>query len=164
MDSEQLRVGTDLLATMRASVTQAIERGAEFVAPPHLLLALLDEQRVGPALGEYVVREKVERAAEAALGKLPEVMEVPEGALPDGETVPFQRYDTFAFRSADGARTMYLDRDAYRLFVEGARRADDVYRPKHLVMGFVAVAVKDVEILAMLGTDPQGITKAVWEL
>lgn len=164
MEHEQLRLAPDLLDVMRAGVTTAISRGAPFVAPPHLLLALLDDARIGPAIGELVTRERVEKAAEEALAKLPEVVEVPEAPIMEDEKPAFTRYDTLAFRSSNGARTMYLDRDAFQLFLEGARRADDVYRPKHLVMGFVAVSVKDIEILKMIGPDPPQLTAAVIEL
>ena len=164
MDQEQLRLAPDLLAVMRTGVDNAIERGAQFVFPPHLLLALLDEPTIGSAVEGHVNREKVEKAAEAALAKLPEVTELPEGSLPDDEKPPFQRYDTLAFTSRDGHRTMYLDHDAYHLFLEGARRANEVYKPKHLLMGFVAASVKDGEILALLGPDPQRINRDVSEL
>ena len=164
MDSEQLRLSDDLLAVLRAGVTTAIEHGAEFVAPPHLLLGLLADPNVGPAIDSLVPREKIEKAAADAAKKLPEVVEVPEGALADGEHPPFVRYDTLAFRSQDGTRTLYLDGNAYHVFIEGARRADDVYRPKHLVFGFTAEAVKDRDLLSLFGSDPQGVTKAVDEL
>lgn len=164
MDHEQLRLAPELLDVMRGGVTHAIEAGAQFVAPAHLMLALLGDERVGPAIFDLVSHERVARAAEEAIAKLPEVGELPEGALPDGETTPFPRYDTLAFRSRDGARTLYLDRDAFRLFVHGARRAGDVYRPKHLAMGFVAASLKDGEIIALLGRDPDRIVSAVYEL
>ncbi|MDB5027263.1 MAG: hypothetical protein JWO66_952 [Candidatus Eremiobacteraeota bacterium] len=161
MDSEQLRLDRDLLDVMRAGVTAAIRYGAEFVAPPHLLLGLLADPQVGPAIDALVPREKIDKAAADAAAKLPEVGEVPEGPLPDGEGAPFQRFDTLAFRSQDGTRTLYLDADAYHVFIEGARRANEVYRPKHLVYGFTAEAVKDRELLSLFGADPQGVTSAV---
>ena len=161
MDQEQLRLAPDLLAVMRAGVTAAITRGAQFVAPPHLLLALLAEPTIGAPLSEIVPAERIEKAAEAALSKLPEVTELPEGTLPAGTRAPFQRYDTLAFRSTDGARTMYLDRDAFTIFLEGARRAENSYRPKHLVMGFSAVAVKNGEVSTLLGPDPTQLVAAV---
>jgi hypothetical protein len=161
MDRDQVRLDPTLLGVMRAGVGHALERGAQFVAPPHLLLALLDDAQLGSAIAGLVAREKVERAAEAALAKPPEVAEIPEGPLPEGERIPFPRYDTLAFRAADRPRTLYLDRSAMRLFVEGARRADEVYRPKHLVMGFVAAAVKDVDVLTLLGPDPQAVARGV---
>lgn len=164
MDHEQLRLAPELLDVMRAGVTHAIEHGAQFVAPAHLMLALLDEPRVGPAIAELIPHDRVTHAAEAAIAKLPEVAELPEGPLPDDETPPFPRCDTLAFRSSDCTRTLYLDRDAFRLFVHGARRAGEVYRPKHLAMGFVAASLKDGEIISLLGKDPQAIISAVFEL
>ncbi len=164
MDHEQLRLGPDLIDVMRASVSIAIGRGAQFVAPPHLLLALLGDARVGPAVAPLLPREHISRAATDAAKKLPAVYELPEGPLPDGERVAFQRYDTLAFRSRDGARTLYLDADAYHLFLEGARRAGETYQPKHLVMGFTAEAVKDRDLLAMVGPDLVKVTMSVSEL
>lgn len=164
MDNEQLRIAPDLLALMRRSVTNAIENGSEFVAPSHLMLALLADATVGPAITELVPHDKIVDAASNAASKLPEVAEVPEGQLPEGESAPFQRYDTLAFRSMDGSRTMYLDRIAYKLFIEGARRAPDVYRPKHLMIGIVAESVKDQSLLSLLGKDPGEIGSAVYEL
>jgi ClpA/ClpB-like protein len=164
MDHEQLRLGSELVDVMRGGVTIAIERGAQFVAPPHLLLALLADPKVGPAIEPLVSRERITRAADDAAKKLPEVYEVPEGPLPDDERVPFQRYDTLAFRSREGARTLYLDADAYRLFLEGARRAGETYQPKHLVMGFTAESVKDRDLLSIVGPDPLKITAVVSDL
>ena len=161
MDSEQLRLDSALLAVIRAGVRAAIEHGAEFVAPPHLLLGLLDDPRVGPAIASFVPRETIAKAAEDAAKKLPDVAELPENPLPVGEPPPFARYDSLAFRSTDGRRTLYLDGDALHVFMEGARRADGVYRPKHLVYGFTAEAVKDRDLLSLFGSDPAGVTKAV---
>ena len=164
MEYEQLRLGSDLVDVMRAGVTIAAERGARFVAPPHLLLALLADERIGTAIGSLVPRARIERAADDAVKKLPEVYEILEGPLPERERAPFQRYDTLAFRSRDGARTMYLDADAYHLFLEGALRAGATYRAKHLVMGFSAESVKDRDLLAIVGPDPAGLAAAVAEL
>jgi hypothetical protein len=161
MDSEQLRLGDDLLDVLRTGVTAALGDGAEFVAPAHLLLGLLADPHVGPAIEPLVPREKIVKAGSDAAKKLPEVDEVPEGALPGAEQPPFVRYDTLAFRSLDGTRTLYLDAAAFHVFIEGARRADDVYRPKHLVFGFTAEAVKARDLLSLFGSDPQGVTKAV---
>ena len=160
-DADQLRLDPDLLRAIRAGVTAAIEHGAEFVAPAHLLLGLLEDARVGPAIDALVPREVIARAA-ADASKLPEVGELPDETLPEGERAPFPRYDTLAFRALDGSRTLYLDADAYHVFVEGARRVDaEVYRPKHLIYGFTAEAVKDRDLLSLFGTDPAGVAKAV---
>jgi hypothetical protein len=161
MDSEQLRLSPELLDVLRAGVSAAIEHGAEFVAPPHLLLGLLADPQVGPAIDALVPRDVIMHAAEDAAKKLPEVAEVPEGALPEPEHAPFPRFESLAFRSLDGTRTLYLDADAYHVFIEGARRAQDVYRAKHLVYGFTAEAVKDRDLLRLFGSDPQSVTEAV---
>jgi hypothetical protein len=160
-DSEQLRLSPELLGVMRAAVGAAVEDGAEFVAPAHLLLGLLADPQVGPAIDALVPRDVIVKAAADAVTKLPEVAEVFEGALPDGERAPFPRFESLAFRSPDGTRTRYLDGDAYHVFVEGARRATDVYRAKHLVYGFTAEAVKDRDLLRLFGSDPQSVTEAV---
>jgi len=160
-DGDQVRLDADLLLAMRAGVTAAIEHGAEFVAPAHLLLGLLQDAQVGPAIRVLVPAEAIARAAADAAEHLPGVGEVAEPELPDGERAPFPRYDTLAFRARDGSRSLYLDDDAYHVFVEGSRRADDVYRPKHLVYGFTAEAVKDRDLLALFGSDPESVTKAV---
>jgi hypothetical protein len=161
MEGDQLRLDPDLLAVMRAGVTAALDHGAAFVAPPHLLLGLLRDPRVGPAIDPLVPRETIAKAAQEAAGKLPGVAEVPEGALPVHEAPPFARYDSLAFGSSNGRHTLYLNEDALHVFMEGAHRAEGVYRPQHLVYGFTAEAVKDRNLLSLFGSDPAGVTKAV---
>ena len=156
----QIRLDADLIAVLRAGVTQALAHGAEFVAPPHLLLGLLADPVVGPAIAPLVPRENIDKAA-AGAAKPPPLAEVPAEPPADGQAPPFARYDSLAFRSQDGARTLYLDAESFRLFIEGARRAVDVYRAKHLVYGFTAEAVKDRDLLSLFGADPQGVSKAV---
>ena len=161
MDSDQLSLDADLLEVLRSSVTSAVESGAEFVAPAHVMLGLLADPRVGPAIAPLIPRERVRQAAGEAPQRLPDVAEIPEGALPDGERAPFVRRDTIAFRSRDGAHLLYLDADAFHVFLEGARRASGIYRVKHLVFAFTAEAVKERELLDLVGRDPQAVTKAV---
>ncbi len=161
MDSEQVRLDSDLLGVLRTGVTTALAHGAHFVAPPHLLLGLLADPDVGPAIDPLVPRDKILKAAEDAAKKPADIDELPEGPLPDGERPPFVRYDTLAFRSRDGTGTLYLDAHAFHVFIEGARRAGDAYRPKHLVYGFTAEAVKERELLDLFGSDPQGVANAV---
>jgi hypothetical protein len=163
-DHDQLRLTPELLTVMRAAAGNAVRRGAHVVAPSDLLLALLYDPLVGPALATLVRPEEIANAAEDAEKKLPEIAEIPEGVLPDGEHPPFVRYDSLAFLSPDGTRTLYLDGHAYHLFIEGARRADEQYRPKHLVLGFTAEAVKDRDLLKMFGVDPAHVANAVYNL
>jgi hypothetical protein len=164
MDHEQLRLAPDLLNVMRDGVRHALAHDAPSVAPAHLMLALFGDPRLGETLAAIIPGERVRHAADAAREKTHGFAELPEGELLDGEQPPFPRQDTLAFRSRELDRSLYLDHDAYRLFIEGARRADDAYRPKHLVLGFTACAVKDQEILRLLGSDPQGVTQAVIDL
>ncbi len=158
---QQLRLSPELLAVMRTGVAAAVAHDAPFVAPAHVMVGLLADARVGPALGPLVPCERIERAAEEAAHKLPEVLPLPEGTLPQGEDGAFVRYDTLAFQSPDGARTLYLDADAFHVFIEGARRASETYRPKHLVLGFTAEAVKDRDVLRLFGVDPIDVARAV---
>ncbi|HTW86192.1 MAG TPA: Clp protease N-terminal domain-containing protein [Candidatus Sulfotelmatobacter sp.] len=164
MDHEQLRLGSDLLDAMRVGVRAAIENGAQFVAPAHLLVGVLADPRVGPAIADLVPREKLLHAIEEAPKRLPGVVEVPEGTLPEGEHAPFARYDTLAFHAPDGNRVLYLDGEAFRLFIEGARRAGEAYHTRHLVMGFAAEAVKDRELLELFGADPAKVMSAMVDL
>jgi hypothetical protein len=161
---EQLRLDADLVNVLRAGVTHAIEHGAEFVAPSHLLLGLLADPVIGPAIAPLVPRDKIDKAAADAATKPSQLVEVPEDAPPDGDAPPFVRYESLAFRARDGTRTLYLDGESFRLFIEGARRAVGVYRAKHLVYGFTAEAVKDRDLLSLFGTDPQSVSKAVENL
>jgi hypothetical protein len=157
---EQLRLDADLMNVLRAGVTHALANGAEFVAPSHLLLGLLADPLIGPAIRKLVPRDKIDKAAADAAAKPSQLAEVPDEAQ-DGDAPPFARYESLAFRSQNGTRTLYLDGESFRLFIEGARRAVDVYRAKHLVYGFTAEAVKDRDLLSLFGTDPQSVTKAV---
>ncbi|MDQ6924763.1 MAG: hypothetical protein M3154_00820 [Candidatus Eremiobacteraeota bacterium] len=160
MTDGQLRLDSDLVSVLRAGVTHAIEHGADVVAPSHLLLGLLADPLIGPAIAKLVPRDKIDKAAADAATKPSQLVEVPEESA-SGDAPPFVRYESLAFRSQDGTRTLYLDGESLRLFIEGARRAVDVYRAKHLVYGFTAEAVKDRDLLSMFETNPQSISKAV---
>ncbi len=159
-----MRLDADLMAVLRAGVTHAIEHGAQFVAPSHLLLGLLADPLIGPAITKLVPREKIDKAAADAAAKPSQLVEIPEEPPNGADALPFARYESLAFRSRDGAHTLYLDGESYRLFIEGARRAVGVYRAKHLVYGFAAEAVKDRALLSLFGTDPQSVSKAVEDL
>jgi hypothetical protein len=161
---EQLRLDADLVNVLRAGVAHAIANGAQFVAPSHLLLGLLADPLIGPAIAPLVPRDKIDKAAAEAATKPSQLDEVPDEAPPGGGAAPFVRYDSLAFRAQDGSRSLYLDGESFRLFIEGARRAVGVYRAKHLVYGFTAEAVKDRDLLSLFGTDPQSVSKAVEDL
>jgi hypothetical protein len=164
VSEEQLRLDADLMGVLRAGVTHAIDNGAQFVAPSHLLLGLLADPLIGPAITKLVPREKIDKAAAGPGAKPPQLVEIPEETAAGDDAPPFARYESLAFRSTDGSHTLYLDGESYRLFIEGARRAVGVYRAKHLVYGFAAEAVKDRDLLSLFGTDPQSVSKAVEDL
>jgi hypothetical protein len=163
MEPDQLPLSKDVLAVMRGAVTYAIASESDFVTPPHLLLALLDDAEVGDVLADFLERGKI--VNETKKKRAPGVLEMPEGALPSGETPPFKRYDTLAFRSVDGQTSRWLDRDCFKVFIEGARRIDDgPYKPKHLAAGYMAESIKERELQVLLGRDPQAVTMAIFEM
>ncbi|GAC1419746.1 MAG: hypothetical protein NVSMB5_11810 [Candidatus Velthaea sp.] len=163
MDHEQLELSAEILGVMRGAVSYAFHGGSDFVSPSHVLLALLDDARLGDVLGGFLEREKI--LADTKRVKLPGVVEIMEAALPAGEPTPFKRYDTLAFQSSDGKRVMWLDRESFKIFIEGARRVDaGTYRPKHLALGFVVESVKDPAMQGLLGLDPAAVTSAVHEM
>jgi len=159
-DADQLRLEADLIGVMRAAASSAVANGAAFVAPAHVVLGLLADARIGPVVAPLIPREHVESAA-AASGKLPDVAEVPEGAIPEGEHPPFARRDTIAFLTRDGKLSMYLDADAFHLYLEGARRARGAYDAKNLVHALIAEAVKEQTLMALIGSEPQRIGAAI---
>jgi hypothetical protein len=163
MEPDQLPLSKDVLAVMRGAVTYAVATDSEFVTPPHLLLALLDDAEVGDVLADYLERGKI--VSETKKKRPPGVLQMPEGPLPADETPPFKRYDTLAFRSADGETSRWLDRESFKVFIEGARRIDDgPYQPKHLAAGYMAESIKDRDLQVLLGRDPRAVSMAIFEL
>jgi hypothetical protein len=153
MDVEQVLLSDDVLAVMRAAVSYAVEYGAKFVAPPHLLLALLDDARIGDTLMESVERGRVVAAARqpAPAG----VVEMKEGTLPRGEKAPFVRFDTVVFQSTDGHHQRWLNRDTFRIFNESAKRVErGRFLPRHLAVGIALEAQEDRDIRVLLGREP----------
>jgi hypothetical protein len=163
MDQDQVLLSDELLAVCRAAVTFAVEYGASFVAPPHVLLALLDDPKVGGALAEVLERGRIVAAArQPSPGG---VHEVGEGAMPRGEKPPFTRYDSLVFHSSDGQYQRWLNRDSFKLFNESARRANGGrFLPRHLALGITVVAQDDQNVRALLGKDPDVFKEIVYAL
>ena len=112
-----------------------------------MLLALLEDPQIGAAISAVVNREKVLAA--------------------DGEEKSAFAHgieDTLAFKTPDGSAMMWLDRDAFTIFVEGAQRVDERYFPKHLAFGLAAQAVHAPEMLAALRVEPGVFADAVYKL
>jgi hypothetical protein len=163
MDQDQVLLSDELLAVCRAAVTFAVEYGASFVAPPHVLLALLDDAKVGGALAEVLERGRIVAAArQPSSGG---VHEVPEGIMPRGEKPPFVRYDTVVFHSSDGQYQRWFNRDTFKLFNESAKRANGGrFLPRHLALGMTVVAQDDQNVRALLGKDPEIFKEVVYAL
>jgi hypothetical protein len=163
MDQDQVLLSDELLAVCRAAVTFAVEYGASFVAPSHILLALLDDSKVGGALAEVLERGRVVAAArQPSAGG---VHETPEGVMPRGEKPPFLRYDTVVFDSSDGQYQRWFNRDSFKLFNESAKRANGGrFLPRHLALGITVLATDDQNTRALLGKDPEVFKEVVYAL
>jgi hypothetical protein len=163
MDTDQVLLSDELLTVMRTAVTYAVDYGATFVAPAHVLLALIDDAKIGGHLADVLERGRIVATARqpAPAG----VHELGEGALPRGEKPPFQRYDTVVFHSSDGQYQRWLNRDTFRLFNTSARRANGGrFLPKHLALGFTVFAQDDRDVRALLGKDPEVFKDVVYAL
>ena len=163
MDSDQVLLSDELLLVMRGAVTYAVEYGAEFVAPPHVLLALLDDPKIGEALRDTLERGRLIAAArQPATGG---IVQVPEGVLPRGESPAFVRYNTVVFQSSDGQHQRWLNRDTFRMFNEAAKRVDaGRFLPKHLAVGFASEQQSDRDIRALLGREPERFAEVAYAL
>jgi hypothetical protein len=163
MHVDQLPLASDLLTTMRVAVDYAREADAAYVSPHHILLALLDNRFVGPALNAALRRESL--VAQSREPRFPNVNAIPESADAPADISPNTRYDTLAFRSQDGTASVWLDRTSYQVFLEGARRVEGgSFGPKHLALGFLSEAIKDPDLRALLGNDPAAVSATIYAL
>jgi len=148
----------ELMSVMRKAVTYANTAESEFVQPPHLLLALLDDESIGPRLNQLIDRD---RAAAAAPRKRP-----PEQLRdPDSQRAPFPIYRSLVIRTPDGTGGKWLDQDSFEIFLEGARRVQaGAYLPKHLAKAYVSESNRDRMLLAILGHQPSVVAEKVFAL
>lgn len=159
-DLEQLPLTKELLALMRRAARAAIELHEPFVTPRAILLALIDDPGIGPAIAAVVVRDKV-LAADAVEIAAPRPI---EEHLEESEQPAMVRYDTLAFKTPDGRASMWLSKDAYDVFVEGAQRVEERYSPKHLALGLAAEAIRAPGVLAAIRVEPGVLTDAIYKL
>lgn len=158
--TEALPLSEALLRTMRTAAKKSIELREPFVTPRAILLALLDDAEIGPALSTVVNKEKVLAAnVEPNYG----VARIAEEHA-EGEEPPMARYDTLAFKTPDGRTSVWLARDAYNTFIEGARRVEERYEPKHLALGLAAQAVLAPGVLAAIRVEPGVFADAVYKI
>jgi hypothetical protein len=154
MDLDQVLLSDELLNVMRGAVSYAVEYGAKYVGPPHVLVALMDDPKVGDPLREILERGRIVAAARQPVNA--GVIEVREGPLPRGEKVPFVRYDTVVFQSMDGKEQRWLNRDVFRIFNEAAKRVENGrFLPRHLVLAIALEAQDDRDIRTLLGKEPE---------
>lgn len=159
---EQVPLTDELLSCMRRAARTAIELKEPFITPRSLLLALLDDPAIGVPLTAVVNREKVVSAqvTENATG----LTRLLEDRMEDGEQPAMVRYDTLAFKTPDGRTSMWLNKDAYKIFVEGAQRVDSRYYPKHLALGIAAQAIHAPGVLAAIRVEPGVLADAIYKL
>jgi hypothetical protein len=148
-----------LLNTMRVAAQKSIELREPFITPRAMLLALMDDSDLGPAICAVVNRDRlmaVESDGNFGVSRVAE-----EG---DGEEPALPRYDTLAFKTPDGHASMWLSRDAYGVFAEGAQRAETEYYPRHLALGLAAQAVQAPGVLTAIRVEPGVFAQAIYNL
>lgn len=149
---------------MRHAVELAGKLNEPFITVRTLLLALLDDEKIGPALVEALPRERLEEwniTPEAAKKLLP--MRVPEPGLPAGERAAMLRFSTLAFKNSAGNKSMWLSPEAMNAWNEGARRVNEgeKYLPRHLAFGISADAIRTPGILTALHLSPGAVNEAI---
>lgn len=154
---EQVLLSDELLAVMRDAARKAIDAHEPFITPRALLAALLDDPHLGPALATVVDRARLAAYRTESEDAAPEERTL----VADG--VPITRYDTLAFKTPDGKASVWLDRDAYNVFIEGMHRVDDRYFPKQLAFGLAAEAVRSPGILTAMRIEPGALTDAIYK-
>jgi hypothetical protein len=162
-ESDQIPLSDELLFVMRTAVHHALRLREPVVTTRALLLALLDEPSLGGPLSAVLDRGKLEALPppeEPRMG----MTRLPEPGLPPGEIAAFPRYDTLVFKSPDGTTSLWLSREAFVVFCEGAQRAEGRYLPKHLAFGIAAEAVRSPGVLAALRVEPGRLTDAIFHL
>jgi hypothetical protein len=163
MTSRQVVLSEEVLTVMRTAVSHAIRSGLSYVAPAHVLLALLEDPVVGPTMQAYVNRDLVD-----ALGQIPRapgITRIGEGPIPPQAVPPFPRYDSLVFSALDGRARRWLDSDVNRMLAEGAARVETGrYLVRHLAYGFASVVGSDPELTRLIGPEPAAFCEAVYGL
>ena len=140
-DAENVPLTEGLLATMRRAAQYAIELGEPFISPRALLLALLEDPAVGFKLQRLTSAAKVRNA--------------------DVEFAFSTAQDTLAFKTPDGRSMMWLSKESFEIFFQGAKRVAERYSPRELALGIAAEAVQLPGILAAIRVEPGALMDAV---
>jgi hypothetical protein len=160
---EQIPISDELLKVMRASAGFALQLREPFITARALLLGLLEDPQIGPALAEVVPRDDL-IALEPSGDLRNAAVRLPEAGLPAGERGALPRFDTLAFKLPDGHASVWLGREAYTIFCEGANRSDGRYLPRHLAFGLASEALRTPGILASLRVEPGKLTDAIYNM
>lgn len=160
---EQLPLSDELLAVMRNSAHYSQQLREPFITARALLLALLDDDRIGPTLASVVPRERLLDLEPVDDGRSA-AARLPESGTAYDEKPAMPRYDTLAFKLPEGTASVWLSREAFNVFVEGANRAEESYLPKHLAFGLAAEALRTPGVLAALRVEPGRVTDALFGL
>lgn len=158
---EQIPLTSELLGVMRRAAKQAIDLKEPFITPRAILLSLLDDPGIGPPLAGVVNRDKV---LGVQVGENTGMTRLIEERMENGEQPAMARYDTIAFKTPDGRTSVWLNKDAYHIFIEGAQRVDERYFPKHLALGIAAQAIHAPGVLAAIRVEPGVLADAIYKL
>lgn len=158
---EQLPLSQELLGVMRRAARKALDLKEPFITPRAILLSLLDDPGIGPVIEGVVNRQKV---LDAEVVESAGMTRLIEERMQDGEQPAIARYDTLAFKTPDGRTSMWLNKDAYTIFIEGAQRVEDRYLPKHLALGLAAEAIRAPGVLAAIRVEPGVLADAIYRL
>ena len=157
---DQVPLSDELLALMRKAAQKAMDLGEGFISARSILLAMLDDPGLGPPLASVVNRDKVLSAEEAGTSAL----RLADDVFADGDSPSLARYDTIAFKTPDGRTNVWINREAYQIFIEGAQRVEERYLPKHLALGMAAQAVHAPGMLAAIRVEPGVLADAIYKL
>lgn len=158
---EQVPLTLELLGVMRRAAKKALDLKEPFITPRAMLLALLDEPDIGQVIGGVVNRDRV---LAAQVGENTGLTRLIEERMEDGEQPAMARYDTIAFKTPDGRTSVWLNKDAYHIFIEGAQRVEERYTPKHLALGIAAQAIHAPGVLAAIRVEPGVLADAIYKL
>jgi hypothetical protein len=161
--AEQIPLSDELLKVMRDSGAYALKLREPFITARALLLALLDDPEIGPAIVEVVPREKL-MELEPSGDIRNAATRIPDSGLPAGERGALPRFDTLAFKLPEGNASVWLSKEAYSIFCEGANRTDGRYLPKHLAFGLASEAIRSPGILAAMKVQPGQLTDAIYNM
>ncbi len=164
---EQIFLSDEILVLMRRASELAGAVREPFITVRTMLLALLEDPQLGPALQDVLPRAKLleyEMATEAAKANI--ASRVSEPQMQDGERAAMLRFDTLAFKVPSGTKSVWLSREAFSAWHEGAKRVGEgsPYMPKHLAFGIAADAIRVPAVLAAMHLSPGEINEAILKL